>query len=151
MSTQRIVTAFVVAPLAAPFVTVSLSFFLGSYHPGSSFSLMGLLMGLSIYSLYVLPLAYLAELLLGFPVWLVYRHYRVRSWPAFTAGGAFIGLLFYVGMGHFTGAFGEHASSKELLSSPYLGIDVLAACVSAILFRAVVFSGEPRESPTQPI
>lgn len=148
MGTQRTVTAFVVAPLAAPFVVVFLSYFWGSDHFGS-FKLAGFLVGISLYSVYVLPLAYLAELLLGLPAWLIYRHFSIRSWPAFAAGGALIGLLFYIGIGHFTGSLGEHASSKEFLSSPYLGIDVMTACVSGILFRAVVFSGRPQSAPRQ--
>jgi hypothetical protein len=77
--------AFVVAPFVVPFV----------------FSMPALVTGhaqdylttLVVFSIYGLPIAYLFQLLLGVPAWLVFRFYRVQSLFAFVAGGAVIGLL----------------------------------------------------------
>ena len=43
--------------------------------------------------LFSLPPAYLAELLLGLPAWLIFRHYRIRSVPVYVTCGALIGLI----------------------------------------------------------
>jgi hypothetical protein len=50
--------------------------------------------GVLAFTLYTLPFAYFAELVLGVPVWLAFKYFRVRSFSAFAAGGAFVGLLF---------------------------------------------------------
>ncbi|MFZ3211137.1 MAG: hypothetical protein WA188_06440 [Terriglobales bacterium] len=102
------------------------------------------------YSLYALALAYLAELLLGVPTWLCFRHYGIRSWAAFAAAGAGLGLLFYMAVEALVGNFGRyHHLTREFspFPSPYLDIDVLAGLASAILFRVMVFSGQVQKTP----
>src|SRR5260370_35344669 len=83
MARYRTIIAFLTAPLAIPFL---LSLFLQA-----DFSFIGFLEGIVFYSLFALPQAYLSELVLGIPAWLVFRRYGIRAWSAFAAGGAFFG------------------------------------------------------------
>ena len=142
MSRRRTVVAFLVAPLIVPFV-----FYLpfpGESASASNPSALSLLFGPLIYSLYALPIAYIAEFLLGVPAWMVFRRYGVRSLLAFAATGAFIGWLVNLALQAPTG----NLATKPLmvlfnpLDNPYISICVVAASSSAVLFRCIVFSGE---------
>ena len=141
--THRTAKAFLIAPLIVP-----LAFLLplpGEDNSGHSsiWTVVPAIFMMSIF--YVLPLAYLAELLLGLPAWIVFRHYRIRSVFAFAAGGAFLGLIFYVVMEALVGNFRARPLALEFnpLESPYLNVDVIAGFSSAVLFRAILFSGQP--------
>jgi hypothetical protein len=142
MSRRRTVLAFVVAPLIVPFV-----FYLpfpGESAGASNPSAQGPLFGPLIYSLYALPIAYVAEFLLGVPGWMVFRRYRVRSLPAFAAAGALIGWLVNLAMEVPTGDLATKPFTVlfDPLHNPYISICVVAASSSAILFRTIVFSGD---------
>ena len=143
MSRRRTVVAFLVAPLIVPFV-----FYLpfpGQRAGASNPSALSLLFGPLIYSLYALPIAYVAEFLLGVPAWMVFRRYGVRSLPAFAAAGALLGWLVNLVLQAPTG----NLTTKPLmvlfnpLDNPYISICVVAASSSAVLFRTIVFSGDP--------
>jgi hypothetical protein len=140
-STQRTVLAFLGAPLIVPLV-----FYLP--FPGEStgpinHSALGMLLSPLVYSLYALPIAYVAEFLLGVPAWMVFRRFGVRSLPAFVAAGALMGWLVNLGMEAPTG----HLTTKPLtvlfnaLDNPYISICIVAGASSAVLFRTIVFWG----------
>jgi hypothetical protein len=147
MQTRRTVAAFLVAPLAVPLV-FSL---LGLFSPG--ISPLGWLAGVYIVSFYALPLAYLAELGLGVPAWMIFKHYNIRSFPAFAVGGASLGLLFYLGMEAWVGNLISRPLLQEFnpFRSAYLNLDVIAGSASALLFRSIVYSGVPRKSSKEAI
>jgi hypothetical protein len=143
MSRWRTVVAFLVAPLIVPFV-----FYLpfpGESTSASSPSVLGLLFGPLIFSLYALPIAYLSEFLLGLPAWMIFRRYGVRSLPAFAGAGALIGWLVNLAIQTPTGNLATRPLVVlfDPLDNPYILICVVAASGSALLFRTVVFSGEP--------
>lgn len=89
-------------------------------------------------AVYGLPLAYLAELLLGLPFWLVFRHFRVRSYVAFAGAGVVVGWLVILFM-----TFGVGPPNTSLLnpvSHAFPFFIIFGASGSAILFRAILFS-----------
>jgi hypothetical protein len=139
----RTVRAFLIAPLIVPVVFFGIAFLSDAFTSGTLPS--GLVDALLLFTLYALPIAYVAELVLGVPAWLAFKYFRVRSFPAFAAGGAFLGLLFYVIWG-LPADFTLQSLAQEF--DPFgLAIFVIPASASAILFRAIVFSGRPRETP----
>jgi len=107
---------------------------------GSVFSALA---GALIYSLYVLPIGYLAELLFGIPAWKIFKHYGVRSWFAFVIGGAFIGWLVNLSMDTLVGSLASRPLTSPFnpLVDPYLSVCVVGASGAAALFRAIIFSG----------
>jgi len=90
-----------------------------------------------------LPIAYLVELVLGIPALMVFKRYAIRSLTVFATAGALMGRLVHLSLE----AFAENLASHPLtilfnpLASPYLSICVVAGSISAILFRAILFSG----------
>jgi hypothetical protein len=140
--THRAVRAFLLAPLVVP-VAFCLPL------PGREFSkpVGNILAHLVVYTIYAVPLAYVGELLFGVPAWIAFRHYGIRSYAAFGAGGAVLGLVFYLAMEASVGDFQRLTLMFNPLASPYLSIDIVAASASAILFRAVVFSGVSSAPP----
>jgi hypothetical protein len=138
----RTAQAFFIAPLIVPFVLVLPV-------PGRDnfvhVSLAGLFAGFFICLLYSLPIAYASELLLGIPTWMLFKHYGFRSVIAFAAAGALLGVVAYSVMealsaylasDPWTSLFGALSSP-----SPYLPACVIAGTASAVVFRAVAFSG----------
>ena len=82
---KRIILAFVIAPLA-----VYPIFFINSLINGVP------AISAAFVAAYTIPFAHVAEMLLGLPIWLVFRHYKVDALAAFVVGGALIGVI--VGM-----------------------------------------------------
>ena len=99
------------------------------------------LAGVLIYSLYALPIGYLAELLFGIPAWRIFKHYGVRSWLAFVIGGAFIGWLVNLSMDTLVG----NLASKPLTSlfnhliNPYLSVVLWGRQVLPLYFELSFF------------
>jgi hypothetical protein len=124
-SRRRVLLAFLIAPLATPLVL-----WLGELlldYPGRVPS--GLGGSLFVNLVYALPIAYLAELILGFPAWKGFVRFDISSLFAFAACGAGIGLV-----------------PVAFFSNPKLGAAVLCAlagAISALLFRAVARTGHP--------
>ena len=79
---RRTIIAFVVAPLMVPLV-----FFL------TAVGLKHLSLDAASVSVIALPFAYIAEIIFGLPTWLVFRHYRISSFPAYAVGGGLIGFV----------------------------------------------------------
>jgi hypothetical protein len=127
----RIVAAFLIAPLMVPAVFSAVGFVSDAYNL-RTFSAWGLLDNFSTFAFFGLPFAYFAELALGVPAWLAFKYFRIRSFAAFAAGGAFLGLLFSLIWEGWPG---------DLL---FLAIFVIAASASATLFRAIAFSKPTR-------
>lgn len=125
----RTVAAFLIAPLIVPLVFTLISFAADAYN-SRTLSPQEPLYGFPAFTIFGLPYAYMAELLLGVPAWLAFKYFRIRSFAAFAAGGAFLGLLFHLIFGGWRSWPGD-----PLL----LAIFVIAASASAILFRAMVF------------
>ena len=99
-------------------------------------------------ALYSLPIAYLAELMLGLPVLMIFRYYRVTSLAAFGACGALIGLLVALVM-----AIPAGTPIWEVLNpfaadwfTSYNCFFVLAASASAVLFHTILHLGGPRST-----
>jgi YndJ-like protein len=126
----RTVAAFLISPLIVPIVFSLFVFIINAYNL-RTFSPQEPLYGLQDFSIFGLPYAYLAELLLGVPAWLAFKYFRIRSFAAFAAGGAFLGLLFYLIWQGWPGGL------DDVL---FLVVFVIAASASAILFRAIAFS-----------
>lgn len=133
-SKARVVLAFLASPIIVPFVfCVSIGDGPGHDSVWDTFAC------LALSTVYGLPMAYLAELLLGLPVWLLFRHFKVRSVLAFAGAGAVIGWLVLL-----FDASGMEGSPRNLsLLNPISGeslLVIVGAAVSAVLFRVIVFS-----------
>jgi hypothetical protein len=102
--------------------------------------------GFTVLNIWGPPFAYLTELILGVPVWFVFRHYKIRSLAAFAAGGAFLGFVFYAFWEGLPGDLTIRSLAQEFnpFTSGPVPDFVISASVSAILFRAIVFSRPPR-------
>lgn len=153
MNKRRLALAFLVSPIPVPVLFSLLILFVGSWHgvrvpyngqPTLQFQ--GALRELFPYAILGLGIAYLVEVVLGLPVWWVFSHYRIRSARAFALGGALIGWFFnaliqsrievlYSASYAFARLFNPFAN-------PFLLFSVLAASGSAVLFRAIAFSGQ---------
>jgi YndJ-like protein len=138
----RTVAAFLLAPLIVPLIFFAVSVLQDAYSSGA-FPTGGSLDVLMILTLYGLPCAYLTELILGVPVWFVFKHYKIRSFTAFAAGGAFLGFVFYAFWEGLPGDLTIQSLAREFnpFSSGALPGFVISASVSAILFRAIAFPG----------
>ena len=144
-SLGRTVAAFLIAPLSVPLLSFGIAILQDAYSSGSS-SMQGLLDGLTVWTTWSLPLAYFTELVLGVPVWLAFKYFRIRSFAAFAAGGAFLGLIFCAFWQGLPANFTLQSLAREF--EPFdLGIFVIPASASAILFRAIAFSRLPQASP----
>jgi hypothetical protein len=145
MSKWRTAQAFFLAPFVVPFVLLLPL-------PGSGnfehFSFSGLFGGFFLYLLFSLPIAYASELLLGLPAWMLFQHYGVRSVFAFAAAGALLGLLVYLAMDAWSKGFASEPWTSRLnrWSEPFVPLCVIAGSASALLFRAVAFSGARTET-----
>lgn len=82
-------------------------------------------------SIYALPVAYIFELLIGLPAWILFRIFRLKSLVAFALGGAVIGLLVDVIMKIASKSLCDWEAGDTL--------NVLAAVGSALLFRVIAF------------
>jgi hypothetical protein len=143
MNKQRLALAFVVSPIPVPLVFFLFIFLVGGWH---GVQLRGALREVFPYGMLGLGLAYLAEVVLGLPVWLVFNHYRIRSVRAFAIGGALIGWFFNAFIQRrievlFSPSF-AFARLFNPFANPFLLFSVLAASASAVLFRAIVFSAQ---------
>lgn len=140
-------TAFLIAPSIVPAVFCVIAFLSDAFTSGT-FAPMDFLYCLPFLMLYGLPLAYFAGLVLGIPAWLLFKHYRIRSVGAFAAGGALLGLLSWMiweGRSNFTIQSLAHELNPG--SGGDLGIFIIAAAASALLFRVIVFSGRREAAP----
>jgi hypothetical protein len=89
-------------------------------------------------SIYGLPVAYLFEILLGVPAWILFRACRLKSLLAFALGGAVIGLLVDVIMKIPSKTLHEWSLGDTLY--------VLAALGSAVLFRVIALRTAPAQN-----
>ncbi len=149
-STRRILFAFLGAPLIVPLV-LCLPLpgeSVGTAHVGLTDRLIFPL----ILAPYALAISYVAELLVGLPAWLVFRHYGVRSLPAFAVTGAFLGWLINVGTAALVGNLATKplAAMFNFLDDPYISICVVAGASSAVLFRTIAFWGSRRVDNLNP-
>jgi hypothetical protein len=134
----RIVAGFLIAPLIVPVVVSALILVPDAYNL-RIFSPWELLDKFSTLTFFSLPSAYFAELMLGVPAWLAFRYFRIRSFPAFAAGGAFLGLLFYAIWQGWPADFTLQSLTQEF--DPFgLAIFAIPASASTIFFRAIAFS-----------
>ncbi len=142
----RTVLAFLVAPLAIPFVFL-LVFLLGPIfsEPGNSSGSFlvksgNFLAGLLLFSAYGIVIGYLCELTLGLAVWIIFKRLGVRSTLAFAAAGAVMGWLPTV------------LITRRLMdmANPYFWIDLATGACCASVFRLVAFSGGRNVQSTQP-
>ena len=148
---RRVVAAFALAPLACPVAYCLLGILIAdpqsqSQGTAPSGSVGAWFLNVSgwllIVSLYALPIAYLTELVLGFPAWMVFRRYGVRSLAAYAAGGAVIGWLEDLAATALVGR--PLATALNPFSMEWLRFDfsyVASASACAALFRVIVFSG----------
>ena len=145
MSKWRTAQAVFLAPFVVPFVLMLPLPDRGDF---GHFSFEGLLGGFFIYVLFSLPIAYAAELLLGWPVWMLFKHCRVRSVFAFATAGTLLGLLVYLVIVVFVAspAPDPWTSLFESLSSPWPYLCVIAGTTATLVCRVVVFSGAQTES-----
>jgi hypothetical protein len=145
--------AFALAPLACPLVFCLLGILIPDAesqpqgpvaNPGVWVYFLNTCGWLPILSLYALPIAYLTELLLGLPAWMVFRHYGVRSFGAYAAGGAVIGWFEVMALTTISGVPMATAFSLERLRFDF--DHMAAASVCAVVFRAILSSGAARKS-----
>lgn len=122
---RRVISAFIVAPIAVPIVF--------SAPVLIHLHVLEFLAGIVMVSIYALPVAYIFELLIGVPAWILFRVFRLKSFVAFALGGAVIGLLVDAILKIPSGSLCDWSLSDV----PY----VLAALGSALLFRAIAFQG----------
>jgi hypothetical protein len=117
MSNRRVIVAFAVAPLASPFVLVGVD---SAMHPtpGSA-----VIPTLAIVALFGLPVAYLAEILIGLPMWKLFSALGIRSLFVFGLAGAAIGTVPALLRG------------DAGIIPPF----AIAGAISAVIFWAIVF------------
>jgi hypothetical protein len=127
---RRTILAFIVAPLVVPLV-----FSVPALVP---FHGRDYLASLIVMLIYGLPVAYLFEILLGFPAWILFRACRLKSLPAFALGGAVIGLLVDVIMKITSTTLHEWSLWDPLYALAGLG--------SALLFRVIAFRTIPAQN-----
>src|SRR6266446_535645 len=96
MSRYRTIIAFLIAPLPIPILLSAGLQALDFADKSPPPSLIGFLEGILFFSIFALPQAYISELALGVPAWLVIRHYGIRAWSVFAIGGAVLGMAYYV-------------------------------------------------------
>ncbi len=142
MNKRRLALAFLVSPIPVPLVFFLVIFFVGGWH---GVQLRGALRDVFPYVILGLGIAYLVEVVLGLPVWLIFNHYHIRSVRAFALGGALIGWFFNAFVQSrievlFSVSF-AFARLFNPFANPFLLFSVLAASASAVLFRAIAFSG----------
>jgi hypothetical protein len=128
-----VILAFLVSPALVPIV---LFLPLGAgVRDNSEWELIAALL---FVSLYALPIAYAAELVLGIPAWLLFRHFKVRSLWAFAIAGAGIGWLamFLLSIGNGVPTIVLHDMLASRLALCYMA----AGAIPAILFRQILFS-----------
>lgn len=142
MPRGRTISAFLITPFAIPLVFFGLTL----SPQGLGWENLGYT---AIYAISALPIAYLSELLLAFPAWLLFRRYGIHAWSAFAAGGAVLAVACYVVAVETlqNGNFRVHLPEFNPLDSGLLWIDVLAGTACGLLFRAIVF---PRLSAKNP-
>jgi hypothetical protein len=151
MTRRRVVVAFAFAPLVVPVVLLVLALiFPDPHHQWYTREVLaekglgeGLAMWMVVASLYSLPVAYLVELVLGIPLWLVFRHYRIRSVGVFAACGGLIGSLVVPIFAMWSGRAPEtplNPFSPEWFSSLEFFF-IVSAAASAVLFWIILFSG----------
>lgn len=121
MNHPRVLVALLVAPLTTPFVFAAVAAVTGP-RPVAAGSVFGELIAIGIYGL---PIAYFAELSLGYLTWRAFLAFGIRSPFAFFLAGAAIGTAPLV-------AF------RDPMNIPVFS---LAGAVSALLFRVIAFSG----------
>src|SRR5579862_4703743 len=138
MNKRRIITAFLVAPLILPFVFfVFLAITLRVPHviPGLSerapYTWEYVILSSVLMSWFGLPIVYLAELILGWPAWIVLRYLGTRSRIAFTVLGALMGLMINMVISLLT-----HGP----VDPSFLPLCVVSGAASGMLFRIVAFS-----------
>jgi len=96
VSKQRLALAFLLSPLAVPLVFCLLPLIpLLIFDPPAvkNASVASVTAWLLIFSAYALPVACLAELILGVPAWMLLRRCRVTHLGIFALCGAFLGWL----------------------------------------------------------
>jgi hypothetical protein len=149
MAHLRTIVAFLIAPLIIP---VGLSVATVVSPADSPLSLTDFLDLLMLFSLYVLPPAYLFELVLGLPAWLFFRRHGIRAWSAFAMGGAALGMTYWVAysVAKYVAAktmaydFVRHPLTRDI-NPLSLWFALPAGLASAILFRAIVFPTQSQE------
>ena len=131
----RILLAFLIAPVAAPFVFVFLfSVFVNDVWPGDLLAL----------RLSVLLYAYGAEILFGIPAWLLFRRYRVTSYWAYLVTGTGIGVIVFAIV---IGSVSRRTWSELLV----FGLPcAAAAAASALTFRIIAAQTTPPAHPRCP-
>jgi len=133
ISKSRVVLAFLISPATTPLILCI--FAGGALNKRSEWDFfICLLFTLS----YGLPFAYLGELLLGFPAWLLFKHFKIRSVLAFLATGGIIGWLSLFLLGILNGTI--HFFFHDLVASRLGLCPIVIGAVSAVLFRQVLFS-----------
>jgi hypothetical protein len=140
-SRGRIILAFLAAPTIVPWVFCVLVD--GGIRHDSVWEILCCLLFSSSYGL---PIAFIVEFSLGLPVWLLFCHFGVRSFPAFLGAGVAIGWL--VVSFAAIGVIGpRNLSLLNPISKEFPFVVVVGASASAILFRAIVFSRSGRLKP----
>ena len=151
MAHFRTILAFLIAPLIIP-VGLSVA---AVVSPGDTpLSLADFLGLLVLFSIYALPQAYLFELVLGLPAWLIFRRHRIRAWSAFAVGGAVLGTTYFVAYSVAKSVaaktmaydFVQHPFTRDI-NPLSLWFALLAGFASAVLFRAIVLPRRSQEKP----
>jgi len=128
---RRVIAAFLVAPIVVPLVFSA---------PGLvPFHWRDFLTTLLVGAIFVLPVSYVFEILLGLPAWIIFRVYRLQSFLAFAVGGAVIGLLVDVIMKIPSKSVRDWNAGDILY--------VCAALCSALLFRVIAFPPAAARKP----
>jgi len=133
---RRVVAGFAFAPLACPAVYVFLTVVI---HDPPTVLTAGAWWWLLVVYINGLPIAYITELVLGLPAWMVFRHFGIRSLAAYAGGGAVIGWLEAMALGTLSGVPIRTAFSPDALLFDSCHAASASAC--AVLFRVIVFSG----------
>jgi hypothetical protein len=114
--TWALIRAFLIAPLVTPVVFVSLRALQG-FSPSGDFKTIcvDLAAGLFMFTM----IAYVATVILGIPLFLVFERLGIRSMLGYSAGGFFISLITTVVLSATTGGLfrGEHSLSALALTT----------------------------------
>ena len=121
LSNRRVLVALVVAPLATPFVLCTAWTAMGPRPVTAAFVLTQLI----VVAIYGLPVAYLAELSIGYLTWKAFLAFGIRSHYAFLVAGVAIGIAPMIVF-------------RDPINMPAFA---LAGAVSSLVFRAIALRG----------
>jgi hypothetical protein len=143
----RLLRAFLIAPLATPLCVLVWSTFAGFRDTNRGAS-EGITPVISLFFIFGLP-AELLTVVLGIPLFLAYRRFRISSWAAYALGGAVLSqvpMVIFACTGTLYFLTGQAGVAQGLRQA--LPLAVLCGVSSALVFRKLAGPQEDNGTDT---